>query len=484
MKTSMPYVICVALSLTFWTIFGDSTTSESQAQPPASKPASSPSSTTKPDDLDLGNGMKLKLVLIPAGKFMMGSKWPELGRRNDEGPQHEVTITKPFFMGAYTVTEDLYLCIMGSIPYDPALTLNARGPRPTANQPLVQVTWYEAVEFCRRLSVATGNKVRLPTEAEWEYACRAGTTTPFYTGERISLLDANFSGSGYRELTGKGGVAHQGRTAVGSYPPNPWGLYDMHSNVPQWCQDWYSDNYKKSGNVDPRGPDKGSCRVFRGGGPTSSAAEIRSACRWGGGPNEHPGAGFRVVAEAPLLLPQEFTAVFKFQSIGQGKYIESAIHTVKATSMPSGPMTELVVPNKTLAGKGPDPNEDIYKAVKDAKKDNLLKIKCLQATAASPSVIQSVEPYKLSPGEDRPDVYVFKAKTTQKVGNEERQAIVIHKYLHEMILLVPVKRDDKYKLVPDGDMIKTIDALTPGDSVEIKFSGQTLTFIKRWTAPA
>jgi len=197
--------------------------------------------------LDLGGGVTMKMVLIPAGKFMMGSPDSEQGRYEDEGPQHEVVITKPFYMGVTEVTQAQYEAVMGKNPS------YYRG----AANPVETVSWNDAVEFCKKLSEKTRQTVRLPTEAEWEYACRAGTQTAFSFGDDPSTL-------GDYAWWGK----NSGETPhpVGQKKPNAWGLYDTHGNVWEWCADWWGE-YPKGPITDPSGPATASrgSRVLRGG---------------------------------------------------------------------------------------------------------------------------------------------------------------------------------------------------------------------------
>jgi formylglycine-generating enzyme required for sulfatase activity len=195
--------------------------------------------------LDLGKGVTMKLVLIHPGKFMMGSPDSEQGRRDDEGPQHEVEITKPFYMGATEVTQAQYEVVMGTNPS------HFKGP----TNPVDSVTWDEAAEFCRKLSEKTRKTARLPTAAEWEYACRAGTKTRFSFGDSDSLLgDYAWCQSNSRGKT----------NPVGQKKPNAWGLYDMHGNVAEWCADWYGP-YSSVASKDPQGAASGGGRVVRGG---------------------------------------------------------------------------------------------------------------------------------------------------------------------------------------------------------------------------
>jgi formylglycine-generating enzyme required for sulfatase activity len=187
----------------------------------------------------------MKLVLIRPGKFMMGSPDSEQGRDGNEGPQHEVIITKPFYIGLTEVTQAQYEAIMGANP--------SKFTGPT--NPVDSVIWDEATEFCRKLSEKTGKTVRLPTEAEWEYACRAGSKTRFSFGDSDSVLgDYAWYGSN------SGGKTQP----VGQKKPNAWGLYDMHGNVWEWCADWFG-SYSSGSSTDPQGAGSGGRRVVRGG---------------------------------------------------------------------------------------------------------------------------------------------------------------------------------------------------------------------------
>jgi len=247
--------------------------------------------------LDLGNNVQMRLVLIPAGKFMMGSPAAEAGRGGDEGPQHEVTISKPFYMGVFEVTQEQYEQVMGNNPS------SFKG----AKNPVEAVFWDDAVEFCRKLSARTGKKVMLATEAQWEYACRAGTTTAFNTGDALKPWQANAVFPSSKPGVLDRIMAWVGKffprkaktmktTPAGSFSPNGFGLYDMHGNVWEWCSDWYADSYANAKNQDPAGPDSGSQRVYRGGSWYINPQNCRSAYRsW-----SYPGSvrfdnGFRVV---------------------------------------------------------------------------------------------------------------------------------------------------------------------------------------------
>ena len=223
---------------------------------PVARTTSGKANLNKELTLDLGSGVKMELLLIPAGEFLMGSPANRKAFWNDEGPQHRVTITKPYYLGKYEVTQAQWQVVMGSNPS------NFSG---CPDCPVEQVSWDDCQAYCKKLSAKTGRTIRLPTEAEWEYACRAGTVTPFHTGPTISTAQANYNGN-FPYGSGSKGEYRQRTTKVGSFSPNGFGLYDMHGNVWEWCQDWYGEKYYGSSpGTDPSGPTTGSWRVIRGG---------------------------------------------------------------------------------------------------------------------------------------------------------------------------------------------------------------------------
>jgi formylglycine-generating enzyme required for sulfatase activity len=235
---------------------------------------------------DLSEGIILEMVAIPGGTFMMGSPGTERGRFDDEGPQHQVNIA-PFSIGKYPITQEQYEVVMGQNPS------KFKGEK----RPIELVSWHDANEFCDRLSQKTGRKYRLPSEAEWEYACRAGTTTPFYFGETIATDIANYDGK-YTYGSASKGIDRQQTTDVGSFPPNNFGLYDLHGNVSEWCADIGHKNYKKApidGSIWESGGDD-KYRMIRGGSWDDSPWYCRSAARVRGGPDiRREYVGFRVV---------------------------------------------------------------------------------------------------------------------------------------------------------------------------------------------
>ncbi|MEB3295575.1 MAG: formylglycine-generating enzyme family protein [Synechococcales bacterium] len=238
---------------------------------------------------DLGNGILLDIVLIPPGQFLMGSPHNELERQPSEGPQHLVTIQQPFFMGQYQVTQAQWeqVAKMKQVKRK----LKAKPSHFNGNNlPVEQISWLDAEEFCLRLSAHTKRNYRLPSEAEWEYACRAGTTTPFHFGETIDAKLANYQAQDQKSLRWSGkygrGVLGEYRaktTPVGTFPANNFGLYDMHGNVWEWCLDHWHDNYQGaptdgSAWIDPAAGENAH-RILRGGSWFSAPWWCRSAFR-------------------------------------------------------------------------------------------------------------------------------------------------------------------------------------------------------------
>jgi formylglycine-generating enzyme required for sulfatase activity len=243
----------------------------------------------------------VKLCWCPPGKFVMGSPPDEPDRRPDEA-QVEVTLTKGFWMGKYEATQGQWKRVVGKLPGPPTAELPEDDDLPVGN-----VNFAEAEAFCRKLTelgrsaggLPAGWEFRLPTEAQWEYACRAGTTTATAFGDRLSSRQANFKG---RPYNGAEPGPSLGRAArVGSYPPNAWGLCDMHGNTFEWCRDWYHP--RLPGGTDPDLHDrKATSRVRRGGAWTDDGWPCRSAFRLRFEPERrYDHIGFRVVAvgEAP-----------------------------------------------------------------------------------------------------------------------------------------------------------------------------------------
>ncbi|MFM6355400.1 MAG: SUMF1/EgtB/PvdO family nonheme iron enzyme, partial [Planktothrix sp.] len=247
---------------------------------------------------DLGNNISLEMISIPGGTFMMGVAQNEASASSDEYPQHLVNIAA-FSMAKYPITQAQWEAIMGNNPS------SFKG----ANRPVENVTWHEAQEFCQRLSQKTGKTYRLPSEAEWEYACRAGTTTPFHFGETITVDLANYDAK-YRYASAPTGTYRQQTTDVGSFPPNAFGLYDMHGNVWEWCADPWHENYDGAptdGSVWEWGGNT-QYRVIRGGSWVSDPGNCRCAFRIRIEPDgRYRNFGFRVVSFRLRGLCNPFT---------------------------------------------------------------------------------------------------------------------------------------------------------------------------------
>ncbi len=238
---------------------------------------------------NLGGRIILEMVKIRGGTFMMGSPDNEEGKNDDESPQHRVTVG-PFFMGKYPITQEQYEIVMGNNPS------HWKGKK----QPVEQVFWHDANEFCQKLSQITGKTYRLPSEAEWEYACRAGTTTPFHFGETITTDVANYYGNDTYGSAPKG-VFREQTTDVGSFPPNAFGLYDLHGNVCEWCADPGHANYNDApsdGSVWGSGGHN-ELWMLRGGSGGHSPRYCRSATRLIHEPDKRRRSfGFRVLCSS------------------------------------------------------------------------------------------------------------------------------------------------------------------------------------------
>jgi len=247
----------------------------------------------------------IEMVLINGGTFMMGSPESEAERWDWEGPQHQVTVDS-FYIGIYPITQKQYQFIMGIYPS------YFKGE----NLPVEQISWFDAIEYCNKLSQIYGlmpvytvtgseetrtvtwnknaNGYRLPTEAEWEFACRAGSTTPYNTGNNLTTNLANYNGN-FPYNNNSPGIYREKTTTVDSFAPNAWGLYDKHGNVWEWCWDWY-DNYTAEAKINPSGAVTGVVRVVRGGSWNDEGRWLRSAFRHGAPPGHvENNLGFRVV---------------------------------------------------------------------------------------------------------------------------------------------------------------------------------------------
>lgn len=227
------------------------------------------------------NSLGMKFMRIPAGTFMMGED-PSLGEgKSDEKPQHEVRISKPFYIGAYEVTQKQWQDVMG----------NNLSMHKGENNPVDSVSWHDAQEFIKKLNQREGhNRYRLPTEAEWEYAARAGTNTRYFWGnDSAQLKDHAWVTANANNVT----------HAVGTKKPNSYGLYDTSGNVREWVNDWYDgDYYSRSPLTDPKGPEKGHGKAYRGGSKDGAEFPTRSSYRWRETPDTRvQNLGFRLAMD-------------------------------------------------------------------------------------------------------------------------------------------------------------------------------------------
>jgi len=229
------------------------------------------------------NEPRMEFVFVHAGEFMMG----------EGSEQHRVRLTKPFYLAKYEITQVVWEKVMGARPWRGLLFVKD-GVKENPRHPAVYISWQDCQEFMEKLNAATGSGLRLPTEAEWEYGCRAGTTTAYCSGDDEGGLKTC---ARYRGNTRDAGdqYAHE----VGRKRPNEWGLYDMHGNVSEWCQDWYGE-YGSGTHTNPQGAERGSYRLIRGGDFTSRADDCRSRFRsWSSPGYKNRTAGARLVRPLP-----------------------------------------------------------------------------------------------------------------------------------------------------------------------------------------
>lgn len=241
------------------------------------------------------NSLGMEFIRIPAGSFVMGSPENEPQRHSGE-VQHAVTITRPFFLQTTEVTLKQWRALMGK-----RLFGRRKGP---ADLPVVRISWHDCMDFIKKLNLLGEGTYRLPTEAEWEYACRAGSTTAYNWGNDIGCSKAMYGNKRLKsdeclEYHRSVGQKRNCPAPVKSYQANAWGLFDMHGNVWEWCQDWFGD-YPGTSAMDPLGPDSGPGKVRRGGGWSSDGGSCRCANRaFGRPPTKYRTTGFRVVRNVP-----------------------------------------------------------------------------------------------------------------------------------------------------------------------------------------
>ncbi len=250
----------------------------------------------EPPSSRVTNSIGMAFVLIPAGTFKMGSP-PEEKYRDEDEVLHEVTIARPFYLQTTEVTQRQWKAVMGDSP--------SSAQDCGDNCPVERISWQDCQNFIAKLNKKEKAKYRLPTEAEWEYGCRAGTATPYFWGRDIDCTRAMFGNNTFKgpdtcvAFVNKKSLATDSPAPVMTYPPNAWGLYDMNGNVWEWCQDWYG-KYNVNDRNDPAGPSKGNMRVRRGGSFYKYGWYCRSANRNRGHPfSRYNTQGFRLVREVP-----------------------------------------------------------------------------------------------------------------------------------------------------------------------------------------
>ena len=239
------------------------------------------------------NSLGMEFILIPSGAFTMGSP-PDEPYRGSSEVQHRVSISRPFYIQTTEVTLKQWRSLMGK-----RLLVRRKG---SDNMPVTQVSWFDCMEFIKRLNRLGEGKYRLPTEAEWEYAARAGTTSPFSWGDTIDCDKAMYGNNSLKHNVCQLFIKSlelpiDAPAPVKSYRPNPWGLYDMHGNVWEWCVDWFGD-YQKNPVTDPKGPDSGTMKIRRGGSWFKHGYSCRSANRsFGHQATRYRTTGFRLVRD-------------------------------------------------------------------------------------------------------------------------------------------------------------------------------------------
>ncbi len=283
-------VICLA-GLSLLCMYGAAQDVKPAAEAPATAAVAAPNPFENYTETIPGTDLTFEMVPVPGGSFLMGSPPSETGRKKDEAPQHRVTVS-PFWMGKVEVTWDEYEAFMAECPGLPKGTAETEedvdgitGPTPPygdpyrgfggGSRPTVGISWHAAITYCRWLSEKTGKLYRLPTEAEWEYACRAGSDDMFCMGDDESKLE---------EYAWYKGKSRHETHPTGSKKPNAWGIHDMHGNAAEWCLDWYDADYYSSfpaggWPADPRGPEKGKNHVIRGGHFDTAPSGLRCASR-------------------------------------------------------------------------------------------------------------------------------------------------------------------------------------------------------------
>ena len=304
------------------------------------------------DKETITSSIGMEFIYVEPGSFMMGSPVGENEGDPEEGSQHKVTLTEGYFLQATEVTQGQWKTVMGDNPS------HFKG---NDDLPVEEVSWEDAQAFIDKLNKLEGtNGYRLPTEAEWEYACRAGTKTPFALGDTLSTNIANYDGD-FKYGSGEKGIDRKRTTVVKTFPANAWGLYDMHGNVHEWCWDWYGA-YPLEDMTDPRGPNSGSSRVLRGGSWITVPGNCRSARRcWDYPDCSASSTGFRVVRNAEATAGEdEFATTLPKQSQAQSTKAPVATEEYEFAAM----WPKLGQPRhfKEPIAIAVDPSDDVYVA--------------------------------------------------------------------------------------------------------------------------
>jgi len=296
-------------------------------------------------NVSIGGNHLMEFKWIEPGSFTMGSKPEELKRDRDEGPVRTVTLSEGFYMGIYEVTQEQFLAVMG---YNPSTFQQGEQ---TETRPVETVSWRESQEFLRRLNLLGSGTFRLPTEAEWEYACRAGTETRFYWGD----TEEDWEAYPHAWVNSRSyGTTHP----VGTKPPNPWGLHDMSGNVWEWCSDWYGP-YTETNETDPAGPKEGQAKVFRGGSYFDFEHSLRSGNRHRHGLDQgYSAIGFRVVWEPDKSVVSD-TKTFHLASglplelvpIPAGRFLRGSPDSEVGRQKDEGPQHYVDIPDAFYMGR-------------------------------------------------------------------------------------------------------------------------------------
>jgi formylglycine-generating enzyme required for sulfatase activity len=294
--------------------------------------------------IELPGGLKLQLRYIPPGSYLRGSPDTETGRDRDEGPQHPVTISRGFYLGTYEITQGQWRAVMRTNP----AAFQQGDPAEAAKRPVESVSWHEAQRFLDRLNTLGAGTFRLPTEAEWEYAARAGTTSP-YPWQQTPPQDKTHANAWANSRSFA--TTHP----VGQKPPNAWGLFDMHGNVWEWCSDWYGP-YSNEAATDPKGPATGRERVFRGGSWYDFPVSLRSANRHRHAPDgTYTAIGLRVALDEVITSSKNTVVLpggvpMHFTPIPAGSFLMGSPNNESMRQGDEGPQRQVTISSEFRLG--------------------------------------------------------------------------------------------------------------------------------------